>query len=298
MPRGSKTKKGVAGPLSNSSAKTLMTCEQKYVHYKVKHTPKDSDYVKSDALSIGSAVHYCVESNKWNKPKLSDALKHCVEGEDIQLAHENRELVAAMALELVAHHKTTKMKVLEVEFELKTDEFIGYVDALMEDEEGEWWIVDLKTARTLDTKGLPALPRDTQLNLYAYFKDTIADMFNLDANNFGGCRWRVCTKPSLKRRIEEIKEDGSVSIDYIKRLRKSTKVYDVKIPVVLLDTEGTYARHHDAFLLSKKMFKPSFKPKKNFAACMNYFKPCEYFSHCHGMEYSKIERPVVTEYVR
>ena len=48
--------------LSYSSMKLIQSCEQRYAHYKIQNTPKDSDYQESDALGLGKAFHEVLEN--------------------------------------------------------------------------------------------------------------------------------------------------------------------------------------------------------------------------------------------
>lgn len=285
-----KKKKG-CGPLSHSSAKTLLGCEQKYVNYKVKAIPHDRDYKKSDALAIGSAFHWILESTRHEKPeKISELLEKCTTDPDIGLSEDHKPLVHAMVVKYLRLHKRMGFKILEIEFDITTEEVIGYVDALMEDTEGKWWIVDLKTAKTLYLPTIPALLADPQLNLYAAHASAIAEKFNLDIEKFGGCRWRVATKPALKRKATE-----SLA-EYTMRIVKSVKIHDIAVPIEHMCPEETLERHKILFEISKKLHKPAAKPKKNFGNCMSFFKPCEYWSNCHGgYIYSDTTLEIVTE---
>jgi len=266
-----------AGPLSHSSAKTMLGCEQKYWHYKVRKTTKDSDYEKSDALAVGSAFHYIQEIGRHKKiDNMTHALDHCCGDEDIQLKAEHRPLVHAMCVKYWRLHAKSKFLVLEIEFALKSPTVIGYVDAIMQDPDGKWWIVDLKTARSLYGGSVTGLAHDPQLNLYASFVNEIADMFQLDEDSFGGCRWRVATKPTTKRKAVE------TDLEYTKRLLKSVKSYDIEVPVEDMDPAAFRKRHEEYWKTSNKLFKPRAKPNKNYGNCFSFFRPCEYWSKCHG----------------
>lgn len=284
-----------AGPLSHSSAKTLLSCEQKYTYYKVLKTPYDADYQKSDALAVGSAFHY-IQEEGWHKKvdKISDYLDHCEKDPDIGLNPSFRSLVHGMCVKYWRLHEKSGLKVLAIEFEIGKDfgvpEVSGRVDALMEDAQGKWWIVDLKTAKTLYIANLPLLPQDPQLNLYAYFASGIAEKYGLKMENFGGCRWETVTKPSLK------KKDSESFLEYTKRIVKSCKAYDIEVPIELMHPEDTFKRHIAAYDRSKRLRNPKAKVKRNYGNCMSYFRPCEYWSKCHNNKmYSETEVKVREE---
>jgi len=129
------TDKKQAGPLSHSSANSLLGCEQKYVHYKVLATKTDKDYEPSTALAIGKAFHSIMEKSKHEKPgSISTELYRCEKDTDIGLKEANFPLVHAMVLKYLRLHKSMNLNVLAVETELRTDWFLGYVDAIMSDE--------------------------------------------------------------------------------------------------------------------------------------------------------------------
>lgn len=278
------------GPLSHSSAKTLLGCEQKYVHYKVKGTKPDSDYEKSDALAVGSAFHWILEKSNHEKPEsILDELAKCESDPDILLPPSQGPLVHAMVLKYLRLHKRMEFKVLQIEFQILTDFVTGFVDALMQDPDGRWWIVDLKTAANFYQANVPLLFLDPQLNLYAAHAEEIAERFDLDMAKFGGCRWRVTTKSRLKQKYDEDR------MEYTKRLLKSVKCYDIEVPIEKMAPMDTLERHNKIFARSKQLYSPKAKPSKNFGNCMAFFKPCEYWSKCHGGLYSETDCDIVQE---
>jgi len=206
-------KKPAVPPLSHSSAQTLLGCEQKYVYYKLLEEPKDADYKKSGALAIGSAFHWILENSKHEKPKsITDDLKQCSTEEDIQLSEDDYGLVQAMIIKYLRLHKKLKLKVITCEPQILTTSMNGYIDVIEEDEEGIWWITDLKTAKTFYPSKVRELAHDPQLNLYAAHRAILADTFGLDPTKFGGCRYRVTTKSSAKQQAKE------TYIDFVLRL--------------------------------------------------------------------------------
>lgn len=277
------------GPLSHSSAQTLLGCEQKYYFYKVAKIEQDPDYVKSDALSIGSAFHHILEKSNHEKPALlRQRLKECEKDPDIRLPPDYFNLVHAMVLKYVRMHTKLGWKVLAVEFKLETEWFTGFVDAIMEDPKtNKWWIVDLKTYKSLYRPGLPALIRDPQLTLYAGHAPMIAEMFNLDMDKFGGCRWRVVTKSTAKQKPAE--EESA----YILRLvNENIKAYDVAVPVEKMDIPKRMGIHKSLYEKAQAMGRGEVEPSRNYGNCMAYFSPCQYWSKCMGANHSDMESSV------
>lgn len=280
------------GPLSHSSAKTLTACEQKYVFYKVQSAPKDPDYVKSDALAVGSAFHWILENSLHEKPKnIVESLDHCEKDVDILLPKSQRCLVHAMVLYYRRLHVKMGFKVIYVELGIKTKDTIGYIDAIMEGPDGRWWIVDLKALASFYMPTINSLFMDPQLNLYAAHASLIAKELGLDPKRFGGCRWRVVTKSKANQR--ELEDD----VSFVKRLMASSaiKAHDIEVPIELMAPKETLARHKELYKVSKKLYKPGAKPAKNFDNCFKFNKPCEYYSRCHGHTYSEAQIAIVTE---
>jgi hypothetical protein len=275
------SKKNKPGPLSHSSAQTLMTCEQRWVYYKVDGFPNDPDYEKADSLGLGSAFHKVLEDSKHEKPaSIRAELEKCVLDPDVQLRKDDILLVHAMILKYLRLHKQMGFKVLAVETEVKTDSCILYVDAVMEDLQGFWWIVDLKTYKQLPNVAM--LSRDPQLTLYASHAALIAEIYQLDLKKFGGVRWRVVTKSAAKM---QPKEDEAT---FVKRLvEKHVKAYDIPVPKETLDTEERLAIHTALYKRSLKLAQSA--PIRNYASCFNYYSPCQYWSRCYGKTYSEMQ---------
>jgi RecB family exonuclease len=195
-----------------------------------------------------------------------------------------------MSLKMARLQKRLGFKVIAMEFGIGDGEKVtGFVDAVMEDKEGKWWIVDVKTTKALYLTNIPALCQDPQLNLYAAYSGEIAKKFDLDPALFAGCRWRVVTKPSLKRKANE------KDFDYTARLLESAKAYDIAVPAKLMNPAYTLKSHLDLYSLAKKFYTKKAKPKKNYGNCMSYFKPCQFWSRCHPSTYSETNLEVISE---
>lgn len=277
-----KPKKPQAQPLSHSSAETLSTCEQRYHYYKIQQAPQDPDYQKADSLSLGSAFHKVLEDSKHEKPaSIRDELIKCTQDPDIQLPESDILLAHAMVLKYLRLHKQMGLKVLAVEVDIETKEVKGYVDAIMEDGDGKWWIVDMKTWKDLKPHAVVMLQKDPQAMLYASHAALIAEQLGLDLSKFGGCRWRVVTKSSAKLQSKE------TEAEYIMRLvEKHLSAYDIPIPFQESDASERLEAHLVMHKRTTKLLKEA--PRRNYKACYNYFSPCPYWSRCYGKTYSEM----------
>lgn len=273
------------GPLSHSSATTLLGCEQRYAHYKILKTAPDPDYQKSNALGLGSAVHWILEKSRHSKPaSITEDLEHCVKDPDIQLDPDDKPLAHGMVLAYLRLHQAMGLKVLDVELGLTTESFVGYIDAVMEDADGKFWICDLKTWKSLGPTVLNVLVRDPQMTLYAAHAAMVADVLKLDIKNFGGVRWLVVTKSAAK---QQPREDYG---QFIQRLvDKHLTAYDIPVPRELLDTDTRLETHLTLWKKAQALASGSVHPIRNYSNCMSYFSPCPYFSQCNPTTYSDVK---------
>ena len=267
-------------PLSYSSASLLLNCERKYYHHKIAQTPKDFDIDESTkAFDIGKAFHEVLEETLHEQVKFTDTLlketviKYNVEEEELR--------IKGMLYKYFELHNALNLKCIACEIELKTEDFIGYVDViLLNPNTGGWWIADLKTASTIDTATLNGLTHNMQLNLYTHFVSEIAIQLNLKIKDFKGVRYRVTTKSRLKQKKGESDED------YTYRVFDNIKSIDVPVTASKLqvkDVWGSFKALHQRTLDMSNISETT----QNFSYCNAYFKPCQFWSKCHGTNFTK-----------
>ena len=252
--------------LSYSSMKTVLTCQQKYHHNKVANTPKDADYEESDALGLGKAFHKVLETTlheSYNDGLIVAAMA------EFNVDSTDKALLTAMLDNYVKVHKLSGLKVVKCELKLTTPVFLGFIDFIAQGENG-WWLGDLKTASRHDPSLLPRLHKDPQINLYSYFAEEIGNSLKM-AGKFLGFRYR-----------QSIKSKAGTAIG----LAKGTPTYDIEIPASALNPKETWSNFLEAHQLISELHN-GLAPKKNFNACYDYFRPCEYFSQCHGCLHSE-----------
>jgi hypothetical protein len=268
----------------------LLTCEEKYANYKIRKTPVDADYQKSDALALGSAVHWILEASKHEKPaSITKDLAICVRDPTIGLPEEAVPLAHAMVLRYLRLHKDMGLKVLAVEIKIEIEGFLGYVDAVMEDAEGNWHIVDVKTWKSLTDAVLRQLPKDAQMGLYASQFEYVANLLGLLPEKFAGIRWRVISKSTTKQK------KGEAYADYVLRLVEAVRAYDLFIPRAKLDWTERLQIHRKLWEKSARLRSGEDTPIKNFKSCFDFYSPCEFFSRCHGSLFSESHGVEVTE---
>jgi hypothetical protein len=276
--------------LSYSSMRDLSSCEAKYYYRKVAQVEKDADAEESDALGVGKAFHEYLEDvlhgEKFDKATFESAI--CAKAE-LHNVRSDAPLIAAMALAYMQLHKASGLKVVKCEQTVETPKFIGYIDVILVDDAEGWWIGDLKTAARFDENKVAQLPKDEQLNLYSHFAQLLAPHFDLNPDKFRGCRYRVTTKTKSVIKV------GESITDFAKRMveKQSVISYDAIIPVEFMDVETTW-NHFNHMHDRATAINNGEAPTKNLGNCMAFFRPCDYWSQCHGKCFTEMKSdPVV-----
>lgn len=263
--------------MSYSSSKVLKNCEQEFAHYKIYNTPPDSDYEESDALGFGKAFHQTLEVSLHN----NFVKEVCMEAMVEHKVHEaDLGLLLAMGKRYVKLHKLSKLKAVKCELKLETPEYIGFIDVILVADNGEWWLGDLKTTSRFDQNLLARLPKDDQMNVYSHFAEWIAPQFGLDVEKFRGCRYRAVTKPKIVQKGKETPEE------YAERVAEKVEVYDIEIPIEMMNPKAAWNSILESHARSLELQQGE-APKRNYNGCISYFKPCRYFSQCHGSLFSE-----------
>jgi len=280
-------KVGETNRLSYSSGTLIGNCEAKYVHYKVKKTKIDIDADNStEAFNIGKSFHGVLEDTLHETIE-AEALTKLVEDKCKKYECEGKEaLIEAMCRKYYQLNELTALQAIHCEYEIKTDVFIGYIDVVMKDKMGNWWIVDLKTAARISPLLLSKLKRDTQLNLYGSYFQMVAKDLKLDPSKFAGMRYRVTTKAKLIRKSSETYEG------YVQRQMKNIKSYDIAIPRNDKIMDIARKKHQVSWQRSVELFDGE-EPKQNMTYCDSFFRPCEYWSQCYGETFTKCAKRLV-----
>jgi hypothetical protein len=188
-----------------------------------------------------------------------------------------QQMILAMCLKYWDLHEKQGLTIICCETEIGDENVIGYVDAVMADEHGLWYIVDLKSAARLNSSLISRLSRDVQLNLYSFYAGQIADKYNLDISKFAGTRYRVTTKCTIKKQPKETVHA------FRDRCYGKVESYDIFIPAKDLIPEET---HKGILKLRTEGIDLLRMPEKdvpqNMSFCENYFKSCEWWSRCYG----------------
>jgi PD-(D/E)XK nuclease superfamily len=273
--------------LSYSSATLLQSCSRRYWHYKVNKTKFDEDYVDDyAAFNVGKAFHYVLETTLHKRGGLRKLIENSCKQFNVE---DDKAMIHAMVLRYLEVHNASGLEVVKCELEISNEFFLGFIDAVAVEPDGGWWIIDLKTAASVSPLTFARLKGDTQLNLYASFAAIIAEHCGLDPNLFRGARYRTTKKSKLKRKLGESYDE------FVKRIQNSVESYDAIVPVELMRPAEFLARHKELHALSLKLRNKRTKTTGtcNFSQCESYFRPCPYFSNCHGSTITEAKKQIV-----
>lgn len=271
--------------MSNSSFNQMKSCEQKYVYRKITKVETDPD-VDTDLkhLRLGSCFHELLENCLHVLPETtSDDMYAAFESHSID-SDRDRGVLMAMWEKYWELHKASELTVIACEDEVGDDTIIGFIDAIMVDKNGFYYITDLKTAARFDGNLLARLKRDSQLNLYSHFRHQIEEKYNLDPDKFAGCLYRVTTKATI------VKKASETITEFKRRVKPKIESYSIFIPAEHLAPEETYKEVMAAQAKAMQFRDEGLEPKRDYSNCFQYFRPCEYFSSCYGYLNSEADK--------
>lgn len=273
------TKKPLIPPLSYSSMNEILGCEQKYAFRKVLECPSDEDYKQeTDAMDVGSVFHKCLELCKHDLSGFAfPTLIECIEEypETLNLKTHG-PLLWAMLRRYKLLHEDAGLKPVQIELELLAPkEFKGFVDVVLEEDNG-YWITDIKTAASISRFLRSRLASDRQLNLYVHWYEKLLK----PDKPILGCRYRAVTKSRLKYRKDETFKQLS------DRIFQGINAYEYVIPVDLMNPESAANTFAKVRKRQKQLHKDAV-PVRNFNYCESYFRPCEFWSKCHGKQFTQ-----------
>jgi hypothetical protein len=270
--------------ISYSSSNTYQGCQRKFYYHKVIKIDNDPDFTEnSKALRIGKAFHQILELCRHDfKAITNDIVYKSFEENKLDCPTE-QGLVLGMAKKYSVLHKKSGLALAGIEIEIGDRvNYIGFVDAVMVDTLGAWWIVDLKTAGKLNNSLLSRLSKDPQLNIYSHYTDQIAEVCKLKVENFAGVRYRVTTKALIKRSVKE--RMGA----FVQRVYDRVESFDIGIPAKDLMPQETY-NYFMSMLKKMRALQdtPENEISQNFTYCESYFKPCPYWSRCYDKTFTE-----------
>jgi len=268
---------------SYSASNVLKSCERMYAFRYTLGVEKDAD-IDDDAaaLRFGKAFHsVCELTNhdvrKFNTSMLTKAaFDNCLNTED------TTKVYACLKSYFDLHSKS-KLECVGIELEIGDENLVGYIDAVMADRNGNFWIVDLKTSGLVVDTLFARLHKDVQLNLYAAHVEQVVAKINatadrkLDLAKFQGCRYRVVAKPRTVPKTGESFEAYAT--------RAAPEAYDVYIPIDKMDPESALREIRELQTKAKAITLDN--SRCNRANCVQWQRPCDFFSQCHGATFTE-----------
>ena len=275
--------------LSPSSLALFTGCQRKYYYKKVAKIPIDSDVSEEqENFDIGKTFHKVLEDRMHvlSGLTLSEVIKTAA---TFNLGEEKAPLIFAMLGKYKIMHEKAGLEATSCEVIIDTPTFYGIADVILTDSKKNWWVGDMKTSASYSPLLVPTLAKHPQLNLYGYHHKEIAEVVGLDPEKYMGCRYRLTTKSKASKKVKE------ETVDFINRISDTIRSIDYILPKDKMAGEEMYEMHSHAVKYmatcaevapgEKSLFKP------NYGNCLSYFRPCEYFSNCHGSLFteSKVE---------
>lgn len=268
-------------PLSYSSWNEILGCEQKYAFRKILQVGPDPDYVEeTEALDVGSVLHKVLEDCNHELAGFKiETLKKVMNAYPYLDFETHGPLLWAMLRRYKLLHTSVGLRFLSVELQLEDQSMIGFVDLVLQDQDGVW-VTDLKSAASVSRFLKARLKDDRQLNLYT------AKFLEKFDKKVLGAKYRVVTKSRLKRRKDESFKDFS------ERIYNGIEAVEYTIPIEIMSLDTTMQAFNQAKEKQKALFKNAV-PVRNFNFCESYYRPCQFWSRCHGQNFT--EETKVTE---
>jgi hypothetical protein len=257
---------------SQSAIRALTDCETMAHHRYVLRTQNDSDYVEPTYFRFGSALHKLLELSAHD---FSRTTPEQVEGVCMEYRLDWEKDGAKLEAMLRSYAKVRDFgeRIIGMEVEFVTDDWLMYADLVVESPASGWKIVDIKSASDLDPMIRSKMAHDNQVNLYTAHAHLIAKKFGLDMANFEGFEYREIEKP--KERLKK----NETRTELIARMQPATRYtlmrpMDLKTTYTVEQMAGKLARMRDLFAGAK--------PTENRAQCVNKGTVCPYWSKCNG----------------
>lgn len=255
-------------------------CQRAFYHQYIAFNEKDFDYKIPKYFSFGSAFHSCLEWCSYNGNHCGAELirKAC---ELYQLSYESDG--AKLAACLRSYFANAKpLKVIAMEEEFVTDDWVFIIDAIMADDYW-WYIVDNKTTGIkLDPLILTKLRVDLQMGLYANHAKLIAERFNLPREKFYGICYREVEKPRLRPKENETYNE------FTKRCGEPAyRESYVGAPQLQLDQ---VINSLTAGLTSARQISSEEQTTQNMRSCKNMGEVCAYYSRCYGKTHTEAQK--------
>lgn len=263
---------------SYSSLSCLSSCSRKF-HYKyVAKLPPDKTYVVPKYFTFGSCFHKCLEltqhtTNNQYELVVDNAI------EDFNLTEIDAAKLRKIFITYKKWFAEQNYKLLAVEKSFESQFFKGVIDAIVEDIDGYWYILEIKTPANFDEIKNLLLPLDIQLNIYDICFEDIAKLLDISPDKYKGVLYIEVKKP--KQRLSK----KETILDYHMRCSSDIKVTllkkeDFKYDAVAFDIGVLSGVANQIIVNNQAVF-----PNRN--SCIENGFACQYFEKCNGVSYER-----------
>jgi hypothetical protein len=270
---------------SNSCVNTFALCERKGFYKYIERRDVDDNYKPSSALKIGRVVDKVLEICRTDYKKMDMTLLRAIQTQE-EATEEHLAKAAACLRTFYANFGCEHREILATQVEISDNDYVGYIDAIIVDHETKkWYMVDFKTATSLDPLIDNSLKNNQQVALYLHHLDAVAFMYDLGLENFGGFIYLEMEKSSQRMRTTPTKTKAPETYEEFSMRIKEGAYRETIIqkedinPSVL---SGFYARIERIKNIQSINDAPMCQ-----ASCMAYHSPCEYYSACYGIQFEK-----------
>ena len=194
-------------PLTHSNMSVFKNCHRMY-YFKV--TQGLARKTRRTALSDGSAIHKGIETGSVTEAlaELDDI--YPANQSDAEALANRRAFIEAAVTGYLKRFPDPPVAKHEIQFDLpiinpatkavsKTFRLAGKIDGL-EQRNGKWWLVEIKTSGKLDRAYIERLPLDTQVTTYVYALTRMG-------YDIAGVVYRVIRKPTIQQRQKETAQE-------------------------------------------------------------------------------------------
>lgn len=286
------------GRWSHSRLQTLLDCPMKYKH---KYKNRMSTRGIIIPFLVGTAVHQFKETHyqfRGKKPKL--ALSRAKKEFDKVLSKEKKNLssdqihdiscqaamVEGICRAYPKHYKDDfrRFKVFlteqTAEIMLGDEVYHGYIDCLVQDVHGDWWVLETKTAAQINASYLDKVQIDSQVTGYMWLAREILGEFPK------GVIYDVIKKPGIRLKKAETKQAYTRRVvdEYIKH--GAVKNMLVREEVLIHDRQLKRWKKNMAATLKWAAGLTTYH--MNTGACLPMYGACGFLDACCSGKYNKM----------
>lgn len=230
---------------------------------------------ESSKLVLGKIVHKGIELRN------NDELMDYIDELNLPISDEN-ETIIVLALAMIDGYfdkfgiKEIKRSEFHFEIELGDEILQGYIDSIIETEDG-YWVEEIKTAAQINKEYVDKLEFDDQISRYAYvLKNNLLPDFKLD-KPFLGVKYRVLKKPQIRQKVNE------TIVQFRNRLVDKMSEPGYIEEFIITRTDEQLEDCIQDTIQDIKTIKSVDRYTKTLSAC-NMYGRCPYMELCQGID--------------